>query len=53
MILSDKECKQVVAGSITGSILSAIRNLIKTITDVGRICGSAIRRIASKKSCSI
>ena len=53
MILSNKECKAVVAGSLTGSILSAIKDLIKTITDIGRQCGSAIRRIASKKSCSI
>lgn len=53
MILSEEECKEIVAGSITGTLINAVTSLVKTIVDIGRSLGSAIRRIASKKSCAI
>ncbi len=53
MILSNEECKKVVAGSISGTLMSAITRVINSILDIGRACGSAIRRLTSNKSCII
>ena len=51
MILNELECKKVKAGSISGTLLSAITKVINSILDIGRACGSAIRRLSSNKSC--
>ena len=51
MILNEKECKNVKAGSISGTLLSAVTKVINSIVDVGRAFGSALRRLTSNKSC--
>ncbi len=51
MVLSEIECKKVKAGSISGNLLSAVTKAINSILDIGRACGSALRRFTSKSSC--
>ncbi len=51
MILTESECKNVKAGSITGTLISAVTKVLNSILDIGRACGSAIRRLTSKNSC--
>ena len=53
MTLSKEECKNIIAGSISGKLLSAITKLINSVLDIGRACGSAIRRLVSNKSCEL
>ena len=51
MILNELECKKVKAGSISGNLLSAVTKVLNSIFEIGRACGSALRRISSNKSC--
>ena len=53
MILSENECRKVKAGSITGTLLSAVTKVVSSIFDIGRALGSSIRRISSKSSCAL
>lgn len=38
--------------SITGTFINAISNIYKTVADLGRRFGSAIRRISTNSMCS-
>lgn len=40
-------------GTISGTIINAIARGIDAIMDVGRSLGTAIRRLGSKKICSL
>ena len=52
--LNRKELQEINGGStISGVFLNAITSGIKTILDVGRSLGTAIRRIKEGKLCSI
>ena len=53
MILEERECKKIKAGSISGNLISALTKVLSSILDIGRACGSALRRIASKNSCAL
>lgn len=50
---NDKLCAVVGGLSISGSIISAFTSGIKTILDVGRSFGTAIRRIVEGNLCQI
>ncbi len=50
----DKENMKMIIGggvSITGSLISAVTDLIKTIYGIGQALGGAIRRIQSNNLC--
>ena len=52
--LSKEELKQIDGGtSISGSIINAFTDAIKTLYDVGKSLGSSIRRLKEKKLCEI
>lgn len=53
MIISENECKKIKAGSITGTLISAVTKVVSSIFDIGRALGSSIRRLTSKSSCSL
>ena len=53
MIMSIEETKRVIAGGISGTLISAITKVFSTVFEFGRALGSAIRRIGAKKSCSL
>jgi len=53
MILSKEELKSVKAGSISGTLLSAVTKVINSILDIGRALGSSLRRLTSGQSCSL
>ena len=51
MKLNENECKSIKAGSISGNLISAVTKVINSILEIGRACGSALRRFTSNKSC--
>ncbi|MBQ4634425.1 MAG: hypothetical protein IJB71_03660 [Bacilli bacterium] len=52
--LSKVETQKIIAGaSLSGTLISAITKAYNAILDLGRAFGSTIRRIVSKKSCSL
>lgn len=53
MNLTNQECKKLKAGSISGNLISAVTKVLNSILDIGRACGSALRRLTSNKSCTL
>lgn len=53
MKLSNQELKNIVGGSISASMISAVVRGINSLLDLGRSVGTAIRRIRSGKICSL
>lgn len=53
MILQDRELIDINGGGISASLLNAFARGIKTVFEVGQAIGSAIRRIQSRKYCSL
>ena len=53
MMLSNEELIKVVGGEISSTLINAIARGISTFLDLGRTIGSAIRRAASGKTCSL
>ena len=52
--LSKKELQEIDGGtSITGTIISAFTNTLKTVYDFGRSLGNAFRRIKEDKLCEV
>ncbi len=52
--LEKNELKEIEGGfSITGSIVNAFVEGIKTILDVGRSLGSSLRRLKEDKLCKV
>lgn len=52
--LTDEELRNIDGGfSLTGSIINAFVDGVKTIRDLGRSLGSSIRRLKDKKLCAI
>jgi len=52
--LSNEELAMIEGGvNITGTILNSFSTLAKTIADLGRNLGSALRRISSNKMCAL
>lgn len=53
--LSDKELDKICGGTtnITGTLISALTDIIKLLYDAGHSVGSSIRRIKEKELCSI
>ena len=52
--LSKEELKNIDGGSsITGSLITAFIEGIKTVRSLGRSLGSSIRRLKEKKLCTI
>ncbi len=52
--LKVEELKEIEGGSsITGSLINAFTDAIKTIMGVGRALGSSIRRIKEKHLCKV
>lgn len=52
--LTVQEAASIKGGvSITGSIITAANAVIKTLLDVGRALGTAIRRFKNKKVCEL
>lgn len=51
--LSNSETKKIVAGGLSGTVISAITKVYNAILDLGRAFGSTIRRIRDRKSCSL
>ena len=52
-VLSSEELKSINGGGITASLITALARGISTISDLGRQLGTAIRRLANGKICSI
>lgn len=46
-------CKKIVGGGegITGTVISAFKDMFKTIFEIGENLGGALRRISSNKLC--
>ena len=53
MRLNETECKNIKAGALSGNLISAVTKVLNSILDIGRACGSALRRLTSNKSCAI
>ncbi len=53
MIMNTEETKKVIAGGLSGTLISAITKVFSTIFEFGRALGSSLRRIRDKKSCSL
>lgn len=54
MKLNEMELKNINGGGfITSTFISSIARAIDSIADLGRSFGTAIRRITSKKICSL
>lgn len=53
MILNSKELKKITGGDIGSTLINSISRGVSTFLDLGRIIGSAVRRIVSGKSCSL
>lgn len=51
--LSTNETKKIIAGGLSGTLISAITKVYNAILDLGRAFGSTIRRISEGKSCSL
>ena len=52
--INKKELKTIDGGtSITGSIINAFTDAIKTVYDIGRSLGNAFRRIKEDKLCEV
>lgn len=52
--LTEEQLERMVGGaSITGSLVQALNTTLKTIFDLGRSLGSAIRRWRGKAICEI
>lgn len=53
--VSKEELKQINGGStsLTGSLIDAFTDAVKTIFEVGKSLGSSVRRIKEKKLCEI
>ncbi len=52
--LNDLELKEINGGfDISGSILNAITNGMKTVLEIGRSLGTAIRRSRENSICSV
>ncbi len=53
-VLGEKELLAVEGGiDITGTLINSISTIVKTIASLGRSFGSAIRRLADNKMCSV
>jgi len=53
MELNNYELKNIIGGSISGTLLNSIIKGITTLTDLGRALGTAIRRMISKSYCRV
>ena len=53
MILKEKDLLNIVGGETTSSIFNALTRGISIFLDLGRTIGSAIRRAATGKTCSL
>jgi len=51
--LNDNELYNIDGGSVSGTLINAFVDGIKTIMDVGRSLGSAIRRVISGNLCEL
>ena len=51
--LNDKEMKQIKGGSLTGTVISAFKNVLNIIFEFGRSLGSSFRRIKEKNYCNL
>lgn len=51
MILSNEELIKITGGSITPGIINAVTKGINAFLELGRVIGTAIRRVATGKSC--
>ena len=52
--INKEELREIDGGdTITGTLISAISQGLKTIVDIGRSLGSSIRRIKDKRICEI
>lgn len=52
--LKKSELKEIVGGlNISGPIITALSNTIKTIYDIGRNLGGALRRIKEGRVCKL
>lgn len=53
--IEDKELDFIYGGatSLTGTLLSAFNDVIKTLYDVGHAVGSSIRRVVSGELCPL
>ena len=51
--LTNKETKAIVAGALSGTLISAITRAYNAILDIGRAFGSTLVRFYNKKSCSL
>ncbi len=51
MILEDKDLCKITGGSITASLVGEFIKGLSVIIDIGRMLGSAIRRITSNRQC--
>ncbi len=53
MRLSNEEMKNITAGSLSASMLSAIVKGIDLVWDIAKSLGTSLRYVIEKKSCSI
>ncbi len=51
--LNHKQLVNISGGSLSGTIINAFVSGIKTVIDVGRSLGTALRRIKEDKMCSL
>lgn len=53
MKLNNQELIEITGGAISASLINSLARGITSLLDLGRAIGSAIRRITSKKICSL
>jgi len=51
MILSNKDLCKITGGSIAASLVSEFIKGVSVIIDIGKMLGSAIKRITSNRQC--
>ena len=51
--LNDSELKEIDGGSLSGTLINAFTNGMKTVLEIGRSLGSALRRLSEDKMCAV
>lgn len=49
--LSINEMKEISAGGLAGTVISAFNRCFSVFTDIGRYLGSSVRRIITRNYC--
>lgn len=53
ILLSQEELKKIVGGAINGTLINAFVRGINSLLELGRSLGTAIRRVATGRICTL